>query len=961
MAADVKARVEFEAYIKANHFLGTNGASADDEQPFITLRQLAEYWTTSRIKEALCSTYDNSEHIPFIQGHLIRIFSIFVLLKSPAFIFQHVHRLKDQNLPYYSQPEPWLFPIDFQEFYRAQWQFCPQEFNRQYLMLGGHFDDNIILPFQKLDVLDEGGSAQTYKVKLNREYNHLQDQGYPSGSNPTADDFVLKVYYTNEAERHYENETGALKRLMRARDKKDVKNVVIFYGSWVQGKTYNVLLEFADRGNLEDYWKTTRPPTDLKDITQFWSRLLDTTTALQMIHALEMHGEGLRVLQGIHQDIKPANILVFSGESQGDYDVTFKIADLGLSHFKTKVRHGEPIPTKDAYGTPMYSAPECCRLADLQQSSILITPSIDIWSYGCVLSEAATWVVLGPPGRSDYEQLRKEEIKRESPDLIPSGYGDCFHNGMSVLSAVNTMHKRLLERRRVSDLIIQGVTELIDILLWTDPRERYTATQLYKIAKRLVGSAKDENYPNAFRSIIGPVIIPPSQLTTSSADDYQPREGTYSSDYTLRTITSQVTTAASTPALGVQRMEPPQFPPRPLERSPHVVNKHRHISCDTTNTLGYRSPNAFGITAEVMTSQRATMLGTKGQNSMSPASPRTMSRVSFATQKPLIDNGIHEHEEGGAEGYGRKSLESTATAIYRSELPQNGSNVSARRTSSMIVSEPSSGVSKEYATVTVDYALNWHRNPGKIYDDPIENNLGRLQGRDHVFLIDDSESMKPYWHSVVRVFRALAGIVKHADLDGLDVIFATSLERKHGKKRSELVPIIERRKVAGSCNMKEALQEVFDKFGDQLEAPMAKRRSSLLRFGTRPPTSSTAPKTKRGLSVYVLTNGVWQQRPPPVCGVEEPIRHMVTKLCRSEKLDTKIGIQFIRFGNDPIGEERLDILDSLSRLQEVAPDIKMDIVDTTKHDGNVLKMLLGAIDRHWDDETPQSQLNHTAS
>ena len=35
-----------------------------------------------------------------------------------------------------------------------------------------------------------------------------------------------------------------------------------------------------------------------------------------------------------HQDIKPENILVFSGVGTSPFDVHFKIADLSLCHFK---------------------------------------------------------------------------------------------------------------------------------------------------------------------------------------------------------------------------------------------------------------------------------------------------------------------------------------------------------------------------------------------------------------------------------------------------------------------------------------------------------------------------------------------------------------------------------------------------------------------------------------------------
>src|SRR5262245_2949218 len=171
--------------------------------------------------------------------------------------------------------------------------------------------------------------------------------------------------------------------------------------------------------------------------------------------------------------------------------------------------------------------------------------------------------------------------------------------------------------------------------------------------------------------------------------------------------------------------------------------------------------------------------------------------------------------------------------------------------------------------------------------------------------------MTPVWRSLIRVFSALAGVVKHADPDGLDVVFATSLDRYHGGKRKTLTPEIQKRKPSGACDMKEAIQDVVDRFWRELETSQEKRWSRELfgRFTTR---SSNPPKVKRGLSIYVLTDGVWQgtDGPSPVCGVDEAIRHIVKKLHENKYLDCKVGIQFIRFGNVPVGIDRLRILDS---------------------------------------------------
>lgn len=55
-----------------------------------------------------------------------------------------------------------------------------------------------------------------------------------------------------------------------------------------------------------------------------------------------------------HQDIRPANILVFSGNGVSPYDYHFKIADLGLSTFQPNVAPLNEPSDLDPFGTRAY-------------------------------------------------------------------------------------------------------------------------------------------------------------------------------------------------------------------------------------------------------------------------------------------------------------------------------------------------------------------------------------------------------------------------------------------------------------------------------------------------------------------------------------------------------------------------------------------------------------------------------
>lgn len=52
--------------------------------------------------------------------------------------------------------------------------------------------------------------------------------------------------------------------------------------------------------------------------------------------------------------MKPKNILVLSGNSNDPYDVEFKLADLGLSHFKRTLKLDGKIVDSDVGGTKDY-------------------------------------------------------------------------------------------------------------------------------------------------------------------------------------------------------------------------------------------------------------------------------------------------------------------------------------------------------------------------------------------------------------------------------------------------------------------------------------------------------------------------------------------------------------------------------------------------------------------------------
>jgi len=110
---------------------------------------------------------------------------------------------------------------------------------------------------------------------------------------------VLKTYHKTEASTYYYNEVEAFRRLKPPRGSSD-PNIIHFFGSFIQNGTYNVILAFADKGTLEEYFKTVLPPTSGRDIEHFWATLCGVLKALIHIHEVDVQNPllGPAILQG---------------------------------------------------------------------------------------------------------------------------------------------------------------------------------------------------------------------------------------------------------------------------------------------------------------------------------------------------------------------------------------------------------------------------------------------------------------------------------------------------------------------------------------------------------------------------------------------------------------------------------------------------------------------------------------
>ncbi|OCL14632.1 kinase-like protein [Glonium stellatum] len=235
--------------------------------------------------------------------------------------------------------------------------------------------------------------------------------------------------------------------------------------------------------------------------------------------------------------------------------------------------------------------------------------------------------------------------------------------------------------------------------------------------------------------------------------------------------------------------------------------------------------------------------------------------------------------------------------------------------------------------LSVDRAREWRnmrRNHRAGFRDnflPDYHHLGETKNRDHVFVLDDSSSMYEHWDNALDLLDTLAYLVKPSDPDGLELCFTINDKRFTRKHSSDLVKMAERACPRGSgrlSNISIILGSILEGYEKRLKEPAKGWFNK---------------KEVRKMSIYIFTDGVWR----PQTDAAGPIKSLISALDELHKPKNQIGIQFIQFGNDMEGHERLTHLDSKMGLSR-------DIVDTELCNGNVWKMLLGAIDPWFDSD-----------
>ncbi|KAF5013348.1 hypothetical protein FDECE_651 [Fusarium decemcellulare] len=324
----------------------------------------------------------------------------------------------------------------------------------------------------------KGGFSRVWRVDIHRALQTPTSETYSVA--------VKELRHDETREENFEREVECLKRVDSVRH----PHLIRLLATRKTKESYQLVFPWAD-GNLRSLWKTSPKPS-VDKATSYWmlSQLQGLASGLMHIHDYKGNSgkeNGLQ-LYGLHGDIKPANILVFSdAELKGGR--TLKIADFGLSQFHRKdsqpssvyTRYEPPMIQDDTFEpsefkprgySPTYRAPEF----DLETS---VGRAYDVWSLGCVFLEFITWMLYGYEALDTFASIRASAVSKgqRADDAFFELFSD--DPGGKPRARIKSAVSMWINELRSASETTRVFREFLDLtekrLLEVDPRKRATS------------------------------------------------------------------------------------------------------------------------------------------------------------------------------------------------------------------------------------------------------------------------------------------------------------------------------------------------------------------------------------------------------------------------------------------------------------------------------------------------------
>ena len=183
------------------------------------------------------------------------------------------------------------------------------------------------------------------------------------------------------------------------------------------------------------------------------------------------------------------------------YDVFFKLTDLTPSKPDDREEVFREDVFREDFGTSAYGKGngDCKFRTDVVDDDIgppetwadplwmeslphQVRGKVDIWSIGCVFSEAAVWSRFGWRQLLEYRQRRQSQ----GDFLMNAKSKSVFHDGRHVLNIVTDTHEQIMKEARSIDQVITGILPMINDMLSEEATSRPTARQVLHKCRRVI-------------------------------------------------------------------------------------------------------------------------------------------------------------------------------------------------------------------------------------------------------------------------------------------------------------------------------------------------------------------------------------------------------------------------------------------------------------------------------------------
>ena len=236
--------------------------------------------------------------------------------------------------------------------------------------------------------------------------------------------------------------------------------VVKYYDCFKENDNINIVMEYCDGGDLNDFLNEKKKYGKLLEENLIWQIFIKITIGLADIHKMKI----------LHRDLKTLNIFLKK-------NLEIKIGDLGVAKILLKNSFAKTV-----IGTPYYLSPEICEEKPYNDKS-------DVWALGCILYELCTFK---HPFEARSQGALILKILNKKPEPIDNCYSSELNNLIFLLLDKNSENRpsceeilnNKIDMKKIKHL---GLYEYIKKLQKTEYKDNFNNV---KISQKVI----DSNY-----------------------------------------------------------------------------------------------------------------------------------------------------------------------------------------------------------------------------------------------------------------------------------------------------------------------------------------------------------------------------------------------------------------------------------------------------------------------------------